>query len=123
MVTRKGRGFSLDELSGAGFAPRLATRWGLRMDVRRRTALSGNVESLKAWGGHQDVEKKPEGRVRKVEEKLVTVERQVKKEAAEVKAGAVKVEKEARKEATKAGKAVKSKVKKPKAKRKKPAKR
>ena len=121
MVTRTGRGFSISELSSAGLASRLASGWGIRIDVRRRSALGGNIESLKAWGRHQEVEKKPEGRVRKVEEKLVTIEREVKKEGAEVKAGAVKVEREVRREAAKAEKAVKAKVKKPKAKRKKKA--
>jgi ribosomal protein L13E len=121
MVTRRGRGFSLGELSGAGLAPRLATGWGVRIDVRRRSVLGGNVESLKTWGGLQAPAKKAEGKVRKLEEELVKVEKKVKKEGTEVKAGTVKVERGVKKEASKAEKAIKAKTQRPKTKRKKKA--
>lgn len=49
MVEREARGFSLGELGGAGFNVHEASRLGLAMDVRRRTTLEENVESLKSW--------------------------------------------------------------------------
>ena len=119
MVNRSGRGFSRGELSGAGLAPRLATDWGVRTDVRRRSVLEGNVESLKTWTASQEPVRKAEGRVKKIEEELVRVEREVKKEGIEAKAETVKVAREVRREATKAEKAVKAKVGKPRAKQKK----
>ncbi len=101
MVTRQGRGFSLGELSGAGLARRMASEWGVRVDVRRRSVLDGNVSALRRWKVHPAPQRKPEGGVKKVEE------------------GLVKVEKAAKKRAAKAEKAVKAKVEKPKAKQKK----
>ncbi len=122
VVTRQGRGFSMGELAEVGLAPRLASRWGLRLDFRRRSVLQGNVTLLKQWGVPAAAEKKAEGRVKKVEEELAKVEKEVEKEvkkgAAEVEKEAAKAEKELKKEALKAGKAVKAKER-PKAKAKK----
>jgi ribosomal protein L13E len=111
VVTRQGRGFSVEEVSKAGLTLGFASRWGLRVDPRRRSALEANVNSLKRWGSHHAPEKKLEGRVRKVEEELVKVEKEVKKEAAEVEKEAVKVKKKVKKETTRAEKAVKARAK------------
>jgi ribosomal protein L13E len=111
MVTRLGRGFSYGELSGAGLSPRLASQWGARVDSRRRSVLDDNVGALRKWGGHLASAKKPEGRIKKVEEELVKAEKEVEKGAAEVKEEAVKVEKVVKKEAAKAEKVVKARGK------------
>ncbi len=121
MVTRLGRGFSFGELSNAGLAPRLASKWGARVDSRRRSILDGNVDSLKGWVGHTAPPGKAEGRIKKVEAELTRVGKEVEKEAAEVKEEVVKVEKAAKKEVAKAEKAVKAKAEKPKPKAKKKA--
>jgi len=125
VVTREGRGFSMGELAEVGLAPRLASGWGLRLDVRRRSVLQGNVTSLRQWGALAKPGKKAEGRVKKVEEELVKVEREVEREvgkgAAEVEKGVAKAEKEMKKKAVKAEKAVKARAR-PKAKAKKKAK-
>jgi len=117
VVTRQGRGFSVEEVSGAGLTLGLASRWGLRVDPRRRSVLETNVNSLKRWGSHRAPVKKLEGRVRKVEEELVKAEKEVKKEAAEVEKEAAKVEKEVKKGARRAEKAVRARAK-PKTKKK-----
>jgi ribosomal protein L13E len=119
MVTRSGRGFSPEEISKVGIDPRLASKWGVRIDARRRSVLEGNVAMLKRWGGHLAQSKKTEGRVKKVEEELEKVEEEVEKEAAKVEREVVKVEKEVKKEAARAEKAVKAKVERPRAKPKK----
>ena len=49
MVEREARGFSIGELGGAGFTLGSASRLGLATDIRRRTVLEKNVESLKSW--------------------------------------------------------------------------
>ena len=49
LVQRAGKGFSFEELSGAGVPLRLARRWGVRVDGRRRSALGPNVRALKSW--------------------------------------------------------------------------
>lgn len=49
MIERRARGFSMGELGGAGFNLREASRLGLTTDIRRRTVLEPNVESLKSW--------------------------------------------------------------------------
>jgi large subunit ribosomal protein L13e len=130
MIVRLGKGFSMGELDSAGLPPRLASKWGLRLDSRRRSVLQGNVDSLKGWGSHAGLEKRAVGAAVKIEEELekveeevkeevVKAEKEVKKEAVKVEKEAVKVEKGARKEAGKAEKAVKAKLEKPKAKKKK----
>lgn len=111
MITRKGKGFSMGELSGAGLRRGMATEWGVAVDVRRRSVLDGNVESLKKWRSHSGQELKVEGKIREVEEELEKVEMEVKKEAVEVKKEVAKVEKELKKEAAKAEKAVRAKPK------------
>lgn len=49
MIEREARGFSMGELSGAGFSIHEASRLGLSTDIRRRTVLEQNVESLRSW--------------------------------------------------------------------------
>jgi ribosomal protein L13E len=49
MRGRPGRGFSFSELTSAGVEFNLARREGLSVDVRRRSAVEGNVETLKQW--------------------------------------------------------------------------
>ena len=49
MQERPGRGFSFAELTSAGVEFNLARRERLSVDVRRRSAVEGNVEALKQW--------------------------------------------------------------------------
>lgn len=49
MIEREARGFSMGELGGAGFTFGTASRLGLATDIRRRTVIEKNVESLKSW--------------------------------------------------------------------------
>jgi hypothetical protein len=49
MIEREARGFSTGELNQAGFGLHDAGRLKLAMDIRRRTSLEKNVESLKSW--------------------------------------------------------------------------
>jgi ribosomal protein L13E len=116
MVSRQGRGFSLGEVSGAGLDPRSVANGGAHIDVRRRSVIEGNVESLKGWGAHLHSAEKPVGRVKKVEVEVEKVAKEIEVEAVRAEKEVVKVEKAARKEAVKAEKAVKAKVAKPKAK-------
>ena len=105
-VTRPGRGFSLGEVTEAGMGPRLAARWGIHVDARRRSVIKGNVDSLTKWGGHQVRVKRAEGKIKAVEEEVEKVAREVKEEAVLVEKEAVKIEKEVKREAVGAGKAV-----------------
>ncbi|MDA4118975.1 MAG: ribosomal protein L13e [Thaumarchaeota archaeon] len=120
MVTRSGKGFSLGELAEANIVPRMASKWGARLDGRRRSVIQVNVTSLKDWGSHAVKVERPAMEVKKVEEEVVKVEKKVKKGAAEVKKEIVKVEAKAKKETTKAAGKVRKKAQKPsKARRKK----
>jgi ribosomal protein L13E len=49
MVNRGAKGFSLGEMSRAGLPPRLAAKWGVPSDIRRRSVLDENVRSLGKW--------------------------------------------------------------------------
>jgi ribosomal protein L13E len=122
LVTRSGRGYSMGELLGAKLSPQLASKWGLRIDVRRRSVIPGNMDSLRAWGSHPGPTMKIEGRTREVEEEIEKVGRMVKKEAVRVEKEVVRVEKEVKEKAVKTERAVKRKAAKPKAKTKKKAK-
>ncbi len=119
VVTRPGRGFSMGELSGAGLTPHLASHWGVRLDVRRRSVLQGNVDSLKSWGSPAGPGVRAEGRVKEIEEEVVKAGKELRKEAAKVEKEAVKVEEEVKEETTKVEKAVRRRVAKPKSKPKK----
>jgi len=116
-ISRLGRGFSMGELAGASLSPRLASDWGVRLDVRRRSVIQGNVDALRGWGGHANRTARAEGRVKEFEEDLEKVGREMKKEAVKVEKEVVKVEKEVKGEAAKAEKAVKRRSAKPKAKK------
>ncbi len=128
-VTREGRGFSAGELQGAGIPSRLASRWGVRLDVRRRSVIQGNVDALKSWGSHPGAGRRAEGRAklleeeveraeRKVKEGVVKAEREIRKGAEKAEKEAAKAEEEVKKEAVKAEKAVRRKAQKAKPKRK-----
>jgi hypothetical protein len=115
----------MGELAGAGIPRRLASNWGVSLDLRRRSVVDVNVASLRNWSGHSGGAKRAEGRVKKVEEEIEKVEKEVKeevlkveKEAVKVGKEAAKVEHEAKEEAVKAEKAVRRRASKPK---KKPA--
>ena len=49
MVERAGKGFSMGELADASLPPRMARRWGVSTDPRRRSVLEQNVQTLKKW--------------------------------------------------------------------------
>ena len=118
-VTREGRGFSMRELSDAGLSPRLASRWGVRLDYRRRTVIQGNVDSLRSWGSRPTLGERAEGRAKKVEGELEKVGREVEKEAVKVEKEIAKAEKEVEEEVVKAKRAVRRKTGKARAKPKK----
>lgn len=46
---RAGRGFSFGELASASISLVSAKRHGLALDIRRRSVVEANVESLKSW--------------------------------------------------------------------------
>jgi ribosomal protein L13E len=120
MVTRAGKGFSLGELAEAKIVPRMASRWGARLDGRRRSVIQANVTSLKTWGSHVVKVERPAEPIKKVEEEVVKVEKKIKKGPAGAKKEIVKVQAKARKETAKAEKKVKKKAVRPsKARRKK----
>ena len=120
MVSRQGRGFSMGEITGAGLSRRLLMERGVPVDVRRRSVLDGNLESLKQWGEKAaQPPRKKEGRVAKAEEKVAKVEKVVEREVVELKKEAVRVERATKRGAVKAEKAAKARVKKPKRPKKK----
>ncbi|MDA4125361.1 MAG: ribosomal protein L13e [Thaumarchaeota archaeon] len=94
LVTRAAKGFSKGEVSSSGIPLRLARKWGLPLDYRRRSILEANVTSVKDWAGHAGTVRKPEGEIRKIEEEVIKVEKVVKKEAAKLKKEVKKVEEE-----------------------------
>ncbi|MGD0478071.1 MAG: hypothetical protein ABSB29_07890 [Nitrososphaerales archaeon] len=49
MVERAGKGFSMGELAGASLPLRMARRWRVSTDPRRRSVLERNVQALKEW--------------------------------------------------------------------------
>ena len=111
VVTRVGKGFSVGEVVGAGLSPRLASTWGVRLDLRRRSIIDTNVASLKSWGAHPSATKRTESRAKVIEEEIEKVGREVRKEAVRVERKAEKAEREMKVEAVKAEKAVRRKAK------------
>jgi ribosomal protein L13E len=97
MRQRQARGFSLGEVAQAGLSVGLARKWGLRVDDTRRSALEGNVASLKEWSSSakRTTEERVAGEVRKLEREVEEEVRKVKKEAKRVEKEVEKVEKEA----------------------------
>ena len=118
-VTRTGKGFSLGELAEANIVPRMAWKWGVKLDGRRRSVVQANVTSLKDWGSHVVKAERPAMEVKKVEEEVVKVEKKVRKGVAEVKRETVKTVAKTKKETTKAAAKVKKTQKPSKAHRKK----
>jgi ribosomal protein L13E len=114
IIIRLGRGFSNGELTSAGLEPRLASRWGLVLDPRRRSVIQGNVDSLSAWRSHGVSKTRGAGRVQKAEEEVEKIGREVEKEALKVERGVVKVAKEVKEEAVKEERAVRRRAAKPK---------
>lgn len=49
MIVRAGKGFSMGELSAINLSAKLAGRWSVPRDFRRRSVLEPNVQSLKNW--------------------------------------------------------------------------
>jgi len=49
MIERAARGFSLGELSASALSFERAKKWRVPLDIRRRTALNGNVTRLTSW--------------------------------------------------------------------------
>src|SRR2546428_9758902 len=49
MIERAARGFSLGELSASPLSFETAMKWRVPLDIRRRTALDGNVTRLTSW--------------------------------------------------------------------------
>ena len=49
IISRAGKGFSKGELSGASLPGKLASAWGVPTDIRRRSVIEANVESLRKW--------------------------------------------------------------------------
>lgn len=84
MMQRRAKGYSPSEIEQAGIGTGLARRWGLSIDDRRRSALEGNVSSLKKWTSQvkrTTVEARAEGEMRAIEK---AVEREVHKAEREV---------------------------------------
>jgi ribosomal protein L13E len=57
--TRRGRGFSRQELIKAGISPRQALNYGLSIDTRRRTVNDQNVKLVKRYLKANVPKKKP----------------------------------------------------------------
>ena len=119
MLSREGRGFSVGELSEAGVEPRLAAKWGVWVDGRRRSTLAENVSSLKGWHTRRSPAVRVEKETKEVVVELEKVGRKAEEVVAEVEEEVVKVERKVKKRTKRAGKAVKGKVAKPKKKNKK----
>ena len=120
MVLRLGKGFSLGEITGAGLSRRLLMERGVPVDIRRRSVLDGNLESLKQWGLRAvQPPRKKEGRVEKAEEKVAKMKTEVEKEVVKLKKEVVRVERTTKRGAARAEKAAKARVKRPKKPKKK----
>ncbi len=119
MVSREGRGFSFGEISGAGLAPAVASKWGLRVDTRRRSVIDGNVASIRGWAAHPSIAGRAKGEAEGVEGGMEKAGKEVEKEAEKVAVVAEKAVKKAGKEIKKTEKTVKERAeKKPRPKKK-----
>lgn len=96
MMQRRVRGYSLGEVIGADLNLRLARKWGLMVDVRRKSLLEGNVALLKKWtsGTKKTTEERAESEVRKIERAVEKEVGKVEKKAERGVKKAKKVEKE-----------------------------
>ena len=111
MVSRDSKGFSYGEVEGSGMPPLVARRWGVPIDLKRRSVLDGNVQALKGW--YAKSAKGGASEVKKVEEEVGKIEREV---GQEVRKGVSKAKKEvvrAGKEAKKLEEEVVEKVEEP----------
>jgi ribosomal protein L13E len=107
MISRDAKGYSFGELSGAGVPLRVASRWGVPVDIRRRSVLGANITALKAWFGTAKPRKK-QSEARKVEKEIVKVAEEaaaeVEKEVKAVEKAVVKAEKKVKRAGTAAKK-------------------
>jgi ribosomal protein L13E len=99
MVQRQASGYSLREVAQAGLNFGLARKWGLLVDGRRRSALEGNVASLKKWSPQtkKTTEERVEGELRKIEMVVEEEVRKVEKEAEKMEKKVEKAEKRVKK--------------------------
>ena len=79
---RQGKGFSLKELSTVNLSVKMARKFGLSVDTRRRTAYEENIRALQEFTEIIKIEKKVVKKER-VKAKKEVVEREL-KEAAEL---------------------------------------
>ena len=101
MVSREGRGFSLGEISRAGLVPAVASRWGVRVDLRRRSVIDGNVASVRSWAAHPSAagraKREAEGVRRGIEKAGKEIEKEAEKVAGEAEKGVKKAGEEVKK--------------------------
>ena len=90
MIERNSKGFSYGEVAGSGMTVLTAERWGVPLDIRRRSVLEDNVHALKGWYS-KSKKVGGEGEVKKIEEELEKLEKDVEKG---LRKGATKVKKE-----------------------------
>ena len=99
MVSRSSKGFSYGEVEGSGMSLLAARRWGVPVDLKRRSVLDGNVQALKGW--YVKSAKGGAGEVKKVEAELGKLEREVgqevRKGVSKAKGEVVKAGREAKK--------------------------
>jgi ribosomal protein L13E len=119
-ISRRGKGFSLGELSNADLPRGMAARWGVGVDIRRRSVIEGNVTTLKGWRSHATKAAPARREAKVIEEKVEEAVKEVEKGAKAVEKEAAKAEKAVKRGAKKAGREVKAKVeRKPRTKKKK----
>jgi ribosomal protein L13E len=117
MISRRGRGFSHGELTGAGVESRMAARWGLRVDPNRRSVLEENVSSLKQWSAKPTMVSTVRKDAKAVEERAEEVVKEAEVDVEVIEAEAKKVEKGLKKEAKKVEGSAKKAGKKPRKKK------
>ena len=109
LMSRQAKGYSVREVEQAGLGVRLARKWGLSVDDRRRSALEGNVSSLKKWISQA---KKTTTEAR-VQGEMRAIEKAVEKEVQRAEIGFEKEVERAELEVEKIGKEVAEKVEAP----------
>lgn len=121
MVERPGKGFSHGEIAGAGIDGRLAARWGVSLDQRRRSVLDGNVSSLKQWNARPSAGAAAKRDLREVEEKVEEVAKEIEEDVEIIEQEVKRAGSAAKKDVKRAEGAVREKVEKPRARKKKTA--
>lgn len=81
MHERRARGYSRGELASGGVALAVAKSLGMRIDLRRRTVLDGNVEKLKGW--YRPPQKKVSAEAPKADVEKPAAKKPVRKKAKE----------------------------------------